>query len=172
MGVIIYTAAKMTGRDQKEMVELAKENKKKFESLGVTVLDPILEENVKPLHKLLVDTPMSLLKGYWKRDKEMIRKAHVVVDTTPEMKSEGSAHEIGYARYFLWMPVIRLYTKDTGPTSAIVFFEDDLVVRSVEEAAIQINKYWGTWCKRFLWRLGIYNKSYIKAIWYRLLKWF
>jgi hypothetical protein len=169
--VKIYCAAKMTGRDKKEMVEMAVKNKKLFESLGITVLDPILEEHVKPVKGVLIDTPMSLLRDYWSRDKQMIREAHVVVDTTPEQKSEGSAHEIGYARYHLWKPVVRLYQGENKPLSAIVFFEDDLIVHSVEEAAIQIQKYWGTWAKRAMWRISLYNRCLIKAIWYKLLEW-
>lgn len=167
----IYTAAKMTGRDQEEMVKTALRNKKIFEAYGIEVLDPILEEHVKPVKKLLVDTPVGLLKDYWKRDKQMIREAHVVVDTTPEQKSEGSAHEIGYARYFLYKPVVRMYTGDIKPLSMIVYFEDDLVVHSVEEAAIQIQKYWGSWFKRFLWRLSLLNRCVAKSFWYKLCEW-
>jgi hypothetical protein len=169
--VTIYTAAKMTGRDQKEMVETAKRNKSIFEAAGIRVLDPILEEHVKAEKGPLVDKPIHVLQGYWDRDKQMIREAHIVVDTTPEAKSEGSAHEIGYARYFLWKPVIRLYGQEAKPLSAIVFFEDDLIVHSTEEAAIQIQKYWGTWFKRFMWRLSLYNRCWLKAWWYKLGEW-
>lgn len=171
MSIKIYAAAKMTGRDKKEMVEMALKNKKIFEGMGIMVLDPILEEHVKPVKGALVDTPTSLIKDYWNRDKQMIREAHVVVDTTPEQKSEGSAHEIGYARYFLWKPVVRMYSGENKPLSAIVFFEDDLIVHSVEEAAIQIHKYWGTWAKRFMWRLSLYNRCWFKALRYKLMEW-
>ena len=153
------------------MVETAKKNKRIFESAGIIVLDPILAEHVKSEHKVLVDTPIFLLKEYWKRDKEMIRNCHVVVDTTPEMKSEGSAHEIGYARYFLYKPVIRMYTTPATALSAIVYFEDDLIVHSPEEAAIQINKYFGTWARRTMWRLSILNRCILKSIWYKLSEW-
>ena len=171
MSVTIYTAAKMTGRDQKEMVETAKHNKKVFESAGIVVLDPILEEHVKAENKPLVDKPLSLLKDYWKRDKQMIRQAHVVVDTTPDMKSEGSAHEIGYARYNLWKPVVRMYGQEAKPLSAIVYFEDDLIVHSPEEAAIQIQKYWGTWARRFVWRFSLFNRCFLRWCWYQIKEW-
>lgn len=167
----IYTAAKMTGRDRKEMVDTAIRNKKIFEAYNIKVLDPILEEHVKPLKGALVDTPVGLLKDYWKRDKQMIREAHVVVDTTPEEKSEGSAHEIGYARYNLWKPVVRMYPQTVKPLSMIVYFEDDLIVHSPEEAAVQINKYWGSFTKRFLWRLGMFNRCFLKWIFYQLKEW-
>ena len=169
--VKIYTCAKMTGRDKKEMVETAIRNKKIFEAYNIKVLDPILEEHVKPVKGLLVDTPVGLLKDYWKRDKQMIREAHVVVDTTPEQKSEGSAHEIGYARYALWKPVIRMYIGESKPLSMIVYFEDDLIVHSPEEAAVQINKYWGSWFKRFLWRVGLFNRCFLKWVYYQAMEW-
>jgi len=170
MVIKIYTCAKMTGRDREEMVTMAKKNKKIFENAGITVLDPILEEHIKSISGPLQDVPLSALKDYWKRDKQMIREAHVIVDTTPELKSEGSAHEIGYARYGLWKPVVRLYNKEK-PSSMIVYFEDDLIVHSPEEAAIQIIKYWGTWRKRFWWRLAMLNRCLFKWIWHQIKEW-
>jgi hypothetical protein len=171
MSVVIYTAAKMTGRDQKEMVETAKKNKRIFEAAGIVVLDPIVEEHVKAENKPLVDKPLNVLKDYWTRDKQMIREAHVVVDTTPESKSEGVAHEIGYARYALWKPVVRMYPPDAKPTSLIAVFEDDLIVHSPEEAAIQIQKYWGTWARRFMWRISLINRCLPKWLLYQVLEW-
>jgi len=171
MPVKIYTAAKMTGRDQKEMVDTAKKNKRIFEAAGIVVLDPIVEEHVKAENKPLVDKPLNVLKDYWTRDKQMIREAHVVVDTTPESKSEGVAHEIGYARYALWKPVVRMYPPDAKPTSLIAVFEDDLIVHSPEEAAIQIQKYWGTWARRFMWRVSLINRCLPKWIWFQLREW-
>lgn len=167
----IYTAAKMTGRDKKEMVDTALHNKKVFEAYGIEVFDPILEEHVKPTKGLLVDTPVGLLKDYWKRDKQMIRNAHVLVDTTPEEKSEGSAHEIGYARYSLWKPIVRMYGKESKPLSMIVYFEDDLIVHSPEEAAVQIQKYWGSRAKRFMWRISMFNRCFLKWVWYQMKEW-
>lgn len=171
MSIIAYTAAKMTGRDQAEMVSTAKKNKKILEAAGITVLDPILEEQIKSEHHVLVEKPLDILRGYWDRDKQMIREAHVILDTTPESKSEGVAHEIGYARYFLWKPVVRMYQAGSKPTSMIAVFEDDLIVHSPEEAAIQIQKYWGTWFKRTMWRLSLYNRCWLKALWYKLGEW-
>lgn len=172
MSIKTYHAQKMTSRDQVEMVALAKKAKKIFEGAGITVFDPVLEEHIKATHEPLIDKPLNLLKDYWKRDKEMIRKADVLVDLTPELKSEGVAHEIGYARYFLYMPIVRVFLNGSTPASMIAIFEDDLIVHSLEEAAVQINKYFGSWSKRFLWRIGIMNKSYLKSVWYRLQKWF
>jgi hypothetical protein len=167
----IYTAQAMTGRSQDEIVAYAKHAKKVFEGAGIVVLDPVLTEHIKDEKKLLTDKPVSILKDYWKRDKTMIREAHVIVDLSPELKSEGVAHEIGYGRYHLWMPIVRVYKPDSKPASLIAVFEDDLIVHSLEEAAIQINKYWGSWSKRFMWRLSVYNRCFLKACYYKLLKW-
>ena len=161
----------MTGRDQTEMVATAKHNKRIFEAAGIQVLDPIIEEHVKSEPHPLEDKPLHVLRGYWKRDKAMIREAHVVVDTTPEAKSEGSSHEIGYARYALWKPVVRMYTSQTKPLSAIVYFEDDLIVHSVEEAAIQIHKYWGTRDRRLMWRISLLNRCLLRWVWYQVREW-
>lgn len=167
----VYTAQKMTGRDQKEMVDLAKKAKKVFEGAGIKVLDPVLEEHVKPTNELLGDKPLNMLKDYWKRDKQMIREAHVVVDLTPDMKSEGVAHEIGYARYALWKPIVRCYPDGSKPASMIAVFEDDLIVHSLEEAAVQIHKYWGNFFKRVTWRFGLFNRCFAKWCWYQIREW-
>lgn len=168
--VKIYAAAKMTGRDQREMVETSKLNKKIFEAAGIIVLDPILEEHVKSEHQALIEKPLDILKGYWDRDKKMIREAHVIVDTTPEDKSEGVAHELGYARYNLWKPTVRMYRQGSKPTSLIAVFEDDLIVHSPQEAAIQINKYWGTRARRIMWRINMLNRCLLKWVWYQILE--
>jgi len=171
MAIRVYTAQKMTGRDQKEMVDLAKKAKKVFAGAGIDVLDPVLEEHVKPTNEILVDKPLNMLRDYWSRDKQMIRESHVIVDLTPESKSEGVAHEIGYARYALWKPVVRVYSEGSKPASLIAVFEDDLIVHSLEEAAVQIQKYWGNWLKRALWRLGLMNRCLPKWLWYQAKEW-
>jgi hypothetical protein len=171
MTVTVYTAQKMTGRDQAEMVEMAKKAKRVFNNFGIRVYDPVLEEHVQAVNKPLMDKPLSLLRDYWKRDKQMIRNANVIVDLTPEAKSEGVAHEIGYARYALWKPIVRVYQENSKPASLIAIFEDDLIVHSLEEAAVQIHKYWGTWLKRVVWRIALLNRSLLKWVWYQLLEW-
>jgi len=169
--ITVYTAQKMTGRSQAEMVDLAKKAKRIFESSGIRVLDPVLEEHVKHTNQPLQDKPLSLLHDYWTRDKAMIREANVVVDLTPEMKSEGVAHEIGYARYGLWKPIVRVYGEGSKPASMIAIFEDDLIVHSLEEAAVQINKYWGSLLKRIMWRISLYNRCLPKWVLYQLQEW-
>ena len=58
----------------------------------------------------------------------MIRDAHVVFDLSGGAKSEGCAHEVGYARYFLYKPVVRLYP---FLGSSVARLEDDYIVASL-----------------------------------------
>lgn len=166
-----YVAGAMTGLTGYELVQRSKRVGKILRQYGIEPLDPVNVEGVKASTKVINSTYAQMVK-YWSRDKEMIREAHVLIDLTPERKSEGVAHEIGYARYFLWRPVVRVYSNGGRPSiSSVAFFEDDLIVESLEEAAVKINQKWGTWYKRFKWRLGIYNQSLVNAVRYKLGGW-
>jgi len=131
----------------------------------------VAEEGVKPKKKKLQSSYQDMVK-FWKRDKEMIRQAHVVFDMTPGMKSEGVAHELAYGRYFLWKPVVRVY-KDGNlpPKGSVAFFEDDLLARSLPEACAVALKHWGTWQKRFMWRAKLLVRCLPKAILYQIQEW-
>lgn len=168
----IYAARGMTGRKAIDVYYEAKAEKKYLEKHGITVLDPVAEEGVKPRAKKIKTTYTQLIK-FWSRDKEMIRQCNVVFDMTPWLKSEGVAHEIAYARYHLWKPVVRVYTeKNPKPSKgSVAYFEDDLLARDIDHAIYEVNKRWGTWYKRFIWRIALYNRCYIKAVWYRLQEW-
>lgn len=166
-----YTAGAMTGLTGRELVQRSRQVSKILGTYGIQVLDPVIAEGVKPTNKVTAATYGQMVR-FWKRDKEMIREAHVVIDLTPERKSEGVAHELGYARYFLFKPVVRVYLNGSRPSiSSVAYFEDDLLVDSLEEAAIKINERWGTWRKRFWWRLALYNRCYISALKYKLGEW-
>jgi len=171
MKVKAYTCQSMTGHSMHELVERAKKIKTVLNAAGVEVLDPVLAEHVPDKKEVLGDKPLNVLKSYWRRDKQMIREAHVLLDLTPGDKSEGCAHELGYARYALWKPVIRLYGPEAKPPNLIPYFEDDLIVHSPEEAAIQIQKMWGTRFKRAMWRISLLNRCFIKFVWYQIGEW-
>ncbi len=154
--VKIYQAVKMTGRSAKGVVEQTTRARRLFQSYGIEVLDPVQEEQVEPTAGLIIGSAKDKhvdLKKFWKRDKQMIREAHVVVDLTPTAKSEGVLHEIGYARYGLWKPVVRVYDGDIK--TGIQSFEDDALVGSVADAAALIRQKWGTKRKRFAWRASL-----------------
>lgn len=164
--VKVYCATAMTGRTGKELVAQSAYVKKVLNFYGLEILDPISVEGVKKDDKPLMNAP-GVLKKYWKRDKEMIRQAHVVLDVTGPAKSEGVAHEIGYARFFLWKPVVRVYP-NLGPS--IARFEDDLIVSNLHEAGWMINDLWGTRKKRLTWRLKMLNRCLLRFFYYQFLE--
>ena len=168
----VYTAGSMTGLSGEELVNRSLYVGQVLSDNRITVLDPVEWEGVKP-----TDAPTQAsfadLKIFWKRDKQMIRDCHVVFDITPERKSEGVAHEIGYARYFLWKPVVRVYRNGGRPTAAsVIHFEDDVIADSLEEACTVALALWGTRWKRLKWRLSLYNRCLVKAFIYKLQEWF
>lgn len=172
MSIKVYIAHAMTGRPGTEVVKESEEALKILGQFGITVLDPVTAEKVKPTKKE-INTDYNTLDGYWRRDKEMIREAHVLIDITPERKSEGVAHEIGYARYHLWKPVIRVYQKGQVPSNlSVAYFEDDFIVDDLAVAGRYIERMYGNWFKRFMWRVQLYRRSWPKAFLHRLGEWF
>ena len=163
-----YIAHAMTGRSGAEMHSESKSAMMAFGMFGIEVLDPVLEEGVKPDTKVLSNT-VEEVAGHWKRDKALIRRAHILVDLTPNLKSEGVSHEIGYARYFLWKPVIRVGAN--FPASSVAHFEDDVIAPSLYHAARIADERFGTFGKRFIWRVKLYWRCYLKACLYKLGEW-
>lgn len=171
MSIKVYTACSMTGHKMDEIVERNKHAKKVLESSGITILDPVLAEHIKSENRVLGEKPLNVLKSYWNRDKEMIRESHVLLDITPTDKSEGAEHERAYARYCLWKPIVRVFPIGINPSNFIPYFEDDLITHSLEEASIQIVKYWGSFAKRAMWRIAMLNRCLLKWIWYQIREW-
>ena len=166
--VRIYLASKMTGRTGEELVNQSRLVASLAETLGgITIFDPIAEEGVKDGQTPLQNTEEDLWK-FWKRDKFLIREAHVVIDLTASMKSEGSAHEIGYARYALWTPVIRVWP-NLPPN--VAWFEDDYIAPHIWDALKLAKGRWGNPWKRLKWKAAIFNRCFLKFLWTRFV-WF
>jgi len=109
------------------------------------------------------------MDAFWPRDKEMIREANLVFDMSPGMNSEGVKHELGYARYNLWKPVVRVFPTGKLPIkSSVAWYEDDIVVDSLIEAVEYSLRVHGTKFKRIRWRLKMLNRSLLKWIWYQV----
>lgn len=162
--ILIYTARSMTGRIKEEVVAEAKADKAFFESAGFSVLCPVEKEQVPATKQTLVSSQAAMME-YWPADKKMIEECHVLIDMTPERKSEGVAHELGYARYFLYRPVIRVYRDGKLPLkSSVSWFEDDAIVGSLEEAVEYIYRVHGTLQKRLKWRFDLYKRCLGKMI--------
>ena len=172
---IIYVCHAMTGRPWNEVKDQSRAVKVFLESRGFEVIDPIEIENDSVSEN--IDTDESSIpnrideggKKAWYGDKIAIRKAHVVLDITPELKSEGVLRELGYARFYLFKPIIRLYQLKSEP-HMVTIFEDDAVVRSLEEAADVIEDRWGTWPKRIMWRIKMLSRSLPKFIYRQFLE--
>ena len=164
----IYTARAMTGRIKEEVVKEALQTKEWLEKAGFVVLDPVSAEGVQPTQQRLLSSKKQM-DSFWPRDKEMIREANIIFDMTPGLKSEGVAHELGYARYCLWKPVVRIYpTGQFPPKSSVAYYEDDSVVDSLEFAIEYVLRVHGTFWKRLQWRLRMLNRCLFKWTIYQL----
>lgn len=171
MSVKLYLARAMTGRVKQDVVVEAANDKLFLESCGFEVLCPVTEEKL-PSTKDVICASKAQMDHYWKRDKQMIREANVVVDMTPHMKSEGVAHELAYARYFLYRPVVRLYPFDKMPGEASVArFEDDALFDSILPMIDYIKENHGTRWKRLKWRAKLYVRCLPKMVLYWFGSW-
>lgn len=167
----LYVARAMSGRVKEEVVEDARFDKMLLEQAGFEVLCPVIKEAVKPTKDVLQATK-SDMELFWPADKAMIRQAHVVFDMSPLANSEGVKHELGYARYALWKPVVRVFPGGKlPPASSVAFFEDDYICDSLIEAIEYVYRVHGTWFKRFKWRVSLFNRCFLKWCWYQLLGW-
>jgi len=167
----IYVARAMSGRTKEEVVKEAIYDKRHLELAGFIVLDPVTSEGIEPKKETLQASYEQMLE-FWKRDKQMIREAHLVFDMTPHMKSEGVAHEIGYARYHLWKKVIRVYPLGQLPNPAsVAYFEDDYLTDSIIDAIGEAYRTHGTLWNRIKWRFNLYKRCWLKSIWTRLKEW-
>lgn len=150
----VYVAHAMTGRSGAELLAESAVVADLAFRMGVVVFDPVVSEGVTASDERLLN-PDNKLKLYWKRDKELIRAAHVLIDLTGPAKSEGVAHEIGYARFFLYKPIIRVWP-GLGPS--VAWLEDDIIAPTAAHALVEANRLWGTPWKRLAWRLAMTNR--------------
>jgi hypothetical protein len=156
----VYLARKMTGLTGQELCqksECARTTAKILFGKRMVILDPVAEEGIRPT-SAIISTSLARLVYLWARDKQMIRHAHVVIDMTGAEKSEGVAHEIGYARYCLFKPVIRVYPELALSVPSVARLEDDVIASSYDEALMLADQYWGTFSKRLVWRLAMLNR--------------
>lgn len=156
MFVKVYVCHAMTGRRGKDLIAEAEAVKQAAMqvSKNIILLDPIIAENV-PDTKETLNNPIDLLAGYWARDKQMIREAHVVLDATGPLKSAGVEHEIGFSRYCLWKPVVRVWP---GLGASVARLEDDAIVDNYMLGFKLIERRWGDRAKRVLWRLSMLKR--------------
>lgn len=167
----LYACRGMTGRVKEDVVKEATADREWLTKAGFTVLCPVEKENVPATQQVLMASKKALEK-YWPEDKRMIREANIIFDLTPHLNSEGSKHEIGYGRYCLWKPVVRVFPNGKlPPPSSVARFEDDFICDSLEEAIEYSLRVHGTWFKRFNWRLRMINRCLPKWLLHQILEW-
>ncbi len=169
--VTAYIAHGMSNRNWKEVYAESVECTNVLSIYGIKTVDPV---NIEEISDKTIPIPIRIDetgKQAWSEDKRAIRDCHILIDITPHLKSEGVAHEIGLMRYAYWKPVVRILQKGKQKPM-IPYFEDDMLVYSLQEAAELINEKYGTWWKRFKWRINMYKHSRIKALINELRFWF
>jgi len=166
-----YIAHGMSHREWNDVMNESLFCQQVLEEYGIDCVDPVDIENIPDHSKPIPIRTDAEGKKAWSEDKKAISNCHVLIDITPHLKSEGVAHEIGLMRYHYWKPVVRVLKPGT-PKPMIPYFDDDVLVYSLYEAAELINKKWGTWWKRFKWRLAIYRHSRLKALYDEIRFWF
>jgi len=158
----IYLATKMTGKDKKEQVEHAQYVTEVLKKYDVQVVSPVLEEKVLALPGPLLNTDEKRLKGFWKRDKEIItREVHAVVIDGADQKSFGVEREYGLSRYCMWKPTVLYMPKTFLNVSQ---FEDDWVSDDLEAIGKYLQDNFGTRTKRIIWRIKMLARSLPKWV--------
>jgi hypothetical protein len=161
--VKIYLATAMTGRDKLELVQEAKADVRMFARWGIEAHSPVLAEKVRPVKGKLHSWRRSL-EPKWKMDKQAMRGCFALVDRTADMKSEGVQHELGFMRYCLFRPVIRVSPRHDAGYFSIANLEDDILVGTIEEAAVLLHHRFGTWYQRFKWQIKVLNRCSLQFL--------
>lgn len=143
-----------------DILRVATEAKEQLEAAGFEVLSPVITENVPNQHILLTND-MSRLLEYWKRDKQDLQDAHMMIDLNSQGQSDGVNVESGYCRFFMFKPLIRIH-----PTLGCVIskIEYDCVFPELSLAIPFIKDKWGTKRKLLLWRINMLVRSLPKLI--------
>lgn len=101
----------MSGLYCDDMIRDAKKISRALKRKGITVLHPVIREKIPSVHKKLTGVSDYAMRGNWSGDKQDIKDAHIIIDTTPYRFSAGGKEEVGKARYRDWKPVIAFYPK-------------------------------------------------------------
>lgn len=164
--IAAYTCQSMTGRMCDEMIVEARMLERVLGNYGIRILNPVLSElaYIPNEHILLPNVPTDVLEKFWYEDKRMIREADIVIDYKTQNKSDGSNNEVGYNRFCLWKPTIRVWE---GPGALISRMEHDIIVPSLIEAVELIQEKWGDYEKLGKWRTEMLNEKYPRWLAYQ-----
>jgi hypothetical protein len=161
-----YTCQTMTGRMCDEMIVEARMLERVLGNYNIRCLNPVLAEMafIPNEHVTLPHVPTDILEKFWKMDKVMIKEADVIIDYKTHNKSDGSNNEIGYNRWCLWKPTVRVWD---GPGALISRMEHDIIVPTLNDAIDVINERFGTYDKLGAWRTEMLERSFPKWIEYQ-----
>jgi hypothetical protein len=159
--VRVYAAMPMTGYDRAHMVKRSRELIAIGAEYGVTVISPVIEENVPEMHGHLHTNDEMQLYTFWKRDKQLIRNrdgkgAHVVLIDRADKKSLGCEREYGLNRFYLWKPTVSLMP---NRGYSIARLEDDRIFESERDAFKFIATHYGTHMQRIKWRCALLTRT-------------
>ena len=157
----VYRITKMSGRTGKELIDEALYYRKVFDVYNITVLDPVLKEDIPYTDEIVNLKDEALFKRYWEEDKRCLREANVAINCNAIQKSIGGEREHGIMRWGYWKPVVLIFED----LPFISRYEDDVVCSDIYTACYLMKQQWGTWRKRFVWRLHMLNRCLPKFIW-------
>jgi hypothetical protein len=160
----------MSGRDKAEMVHRAQFVVETLALFGIKGISPVLEEGVKAESTKLINYDKEQVRGFWARDKYIIRYiSHAVLFDHAEMTSFGMTREYSLNRGTLWKPTAVLIEK--GVPASVSIYEDDLQGYSVHTMAAEMSTRWGSRWKRWAWRLTMINRSLPRWIYDQCWAW-
>lgn len=168
----VYSARGMTGCTMRDLVREAENDKWFFNQHGIEVIDPVIEEKVEDVNKVLTSLDEAELKAKWYADKKFIRYVDVVAHMTADRYSVGGVLETGYHRFFLWAPTIWVSPKQAMGHLTVAKFELDDIVANRRELVLTIRTQYWTWWQRFCWRLPIELKGLPWLLWCHIGKFF
>jgi len=152
---------KLTGRKAKDVTVESDRAKLVFKAYGIEAVSPWDKEKYLYESDDTIGATQGVLCPIWADDKTMIRSCQGVCDITGNLFSRGASLETGMNRYGLMRPTVWVDT-----ANSVRNLDGDLVVKTVEEAALLISQRWGTWLKRVTWRLKtIWNP---RSVWIRI----
>src|ERR1035437_1879759 len=168
--LIVYCACRMSGRDKAEMVHRAQFVVETLAIFGIQGISPVLEEGVKAESTKLINYDKEQVRGFWARDKHIIRYvSHAVLFDHAEMSSLGMTREYCLNRGVLWKPSVIVLAQ--GTATSVATYEDDLVCFSAHAAAEFMEKSWGSRMKRWTWRVKMMNRSLPRWVYDQIMAW-
>jgi hypothetical protein len=162
MSCIAYGATKMTHRDRPEMIKRARYLRAVAAQYGITLISPILKEDVPNIPGPLENNSRDVLKGHWDDDKHIIRRiAHMVVIDGAQMKSFGVEREYGLNRWNLWKLTFLLVDKKE---LSVADFEDDFIHTDPHVLFSYIRDNFLTRRQRIVWRIKMLMRCLPKRL--------